>query len=223
MSETNGGAASLHVLIGYKQHNASATREIAAAIAEENKHHVIAGLPDELNPRLIDPAKAAALLAGLKGKTLAPLGGRVLNLAPGGLRIGTSAPTTVASFSQPFTLTVESEHDAGKTVSARASVPIDCDLARKRAAAARQRTEASQKDVATLTARKEAARNKPDESPATAALYDATQLRFAVAMAWVENAEAVTVCSPQDAAARADLAEAQRIRSASAVPGGRMP
>ena len=223
MSETTAsGPVAAQIRIGSKLYPAAATQEILAALAAENKRHAIAGLPDELNPRLVDPAKATALLAALTPERLAPLSKRALALGPGALRIGTSAPTTPASFARPFTLAIESEHDSGKTATARANVAVDCTLARERAATARRRVAQSQREVATLTASKEAARNTPQEAPTTSALYDATQLRFAVAMAWVENAEAASQCAPQDAAAKADLVEALRVRSASAVPGGSM-
>jgi hypothetical protein len=69
----------LLVRVGYKVVPAAQTAAVAAAVDASNGFQRIPGLPDRLNPGIIDPAKAAALLAALQrmgAPALAPIGGK---------------------------------------------------------------------------------------------------------------------------------------------------
>lgn len=181
---------------------------VASAISAANLRARSAGLPDAVNPSLIDPAKAEALLTALTGPSsaaLAPLAGRALWLDPTALRIGTSSPTTVASFSGPITLEVT--HDHGETVSARAAVPVDCDLARARAADARRLTQQADRDYQAATGD---------------AVMPVRLRRQALSWAWFDNASAYAACAPNDKVAAEDRDAADRMAKAAVVIGGSM-
>ena len=213
------GADELKVRAGFATVAAASASAVAEAIATSNAESRLEGLPDTLNPGIIDPAKAEALLRALPGlppDMLAPLAGRALYLNAAGLRVGASAPTTPASFAAPFRLEVEEVQ--GQLVIARATVPTDCGLARTRAAEARQQTGASELEVKALEARRRSAAGKPDEGEALRALSSALSRRSAAANAWRQNADAVAHCSPGDAVAAQDLAEAKRVAAATVTP-----
>jgi hypothetical protein len=183
---------------------AAVGREIAAT----NERARRSGLPDAFNPDLIDPAKFEALLAALRqssGDALAPLAGRALYVEALALRIGTSSPTTVASFAHPLKLEVTDEH--GDAVSVRVSVPVDCAIAKERAVEARRRTEEVDRVYKAATGD---------------AIMAARLRRKELSRVWLDNAQANAACTPNDAAAKADLADADRMAKASVVLGGSM-
>ncbi len=201
-------AAPLRVMIDRTIIAAADAGAVRAAIAKANATARTPGLPDSSNPAIIDPVKAEALLAALmkpSGNGLAPLKGRALDLDPMPLRIGTSSPTAAESFAHPFVLKVTSEH--GHTVSATASVPVDCQLARDGAAEARRQTELADREVRTA---------------AGGSVMALKLRRYAAAMAWLDNAAAHLACAPHDGAAIADRDAADRMMRSSAVLGGRM-
>ncbi len=183
-----------------------ATPELEAAILRANGSAAMAGLPDTLNPAIIDPAKARALVHALTLSGTAALGGRALLFSPALLRIGTSAPTTVASFSGTVALQVVDTH--GQAVSARATAKVDCALARQQAAAARAAFTGAGPGVR----KQEAA--KPADHAGLVSLSEAKSRQFAIATVWKENARAALDCAPADAAARKDLDAAERAVSA---------
>lgn len=186
--------APLAVQIGRDIVPAADAMAVDRAIAAANAAARVEGLEDSFNPNVIDPAKAHALIAALlraPGDLPARLGGRALDLAALHMRIGTSSPTGVASFAAPR---VELTLDHPLSYSARAVVPVECEAAAARAAAARQRTQA--------------AKDK--------------KLRFLLSHVWLDNAEAVLECRPADARAKADRDAADKTMRASIVPTGSM-
>lgn len=206
--------APLRLKIGYAVVDASARDKVMAAIAAENAHYAIAGLPDELNTALIDPAKAEALLAALRGGGgLALLAGRALSFNGTSLGIATGSPTVASRISPPIALTIVSEH--GDSVLARASVPVDCDLARRRADVAHQRSTEAQHTVQSLEGRA-----RTDDA-ARDALEVARRLRATVTQSWNVNAEALVACSP-GASANAERDAARAAARAAVQRGGRM-
>lgn len=208
MSADASAAAGLRLRIDRSVVAAADRDAVGAAIAAANARARDPALPDAFNPAIIDPAKAEALLSALlqpSGEALAPLGGRVLEFNAMALRIGTSSPTTAASFRRPFTLQVAGEH--GETVSARAVAPVDCDVARDRAAEARRRTEAADRDYQAATGD---------------AVMPARLRRSALSRVWFDNASAQAACAPDDPAAAADRDAADRAMKASVVVGGGM-
>ena len=155
---------------------------------------------------IIDPAKAHALVAALlqvPGDLPMKLAGRALDIEALHMRIGLSSPTTVASFSAAPVIQVTIEHP--HSVSARAVVPVDCAGARVRAVEARRLTEASAADVKTLR---------------YAAQTEAKRRRFLLSHVWLDNADAVLQCAPDDTRAAADRQAADRTMNASIVPSG---
>jgi hypothetical protein len=208
MSASASQPAELRLRIDRSIIRAADKAAVTSAIAAANLRARSAGLPDWFNPSLVDPAKAEALLTALSspsGEAVAPLAGRALWLDPTALRIGTSSPTTVASFSGPIKLEVT--HDHGETVSARAAVPVDCALARERAAEARRLTEQADRDYQAATGD---------------AIMPARLRRQALSWVWFDNASAYAVCVPNDAAAATDRDAADHMAKASVVIGGSM-
>ena len=208
---TGASAALLRIRVGHAVLDASDATAIAAAVAASNSAERIEGLPDALNPGIIDPAKAAALLASLRGtaaNTAAVLAGGALYLNAPALRIAATAPTTAASFAQPFRLEVQEVQ--GDTVLARATVAPDCDLARAQAAAARASMAAAEQAVTASE------RQNSGDSAALRALSDARARRYAIAQAWRENAAAMVECG--DEVAAADLRAAERAARVTLVP-----
>ena len=198
----------LRVNIGRTTVAAGDAAAVSAAIEAANKQAREAGVPDAFNPRVIDPAKAAALLAALvkpPAEAVTVLAGRALILNPYNLRIGTSSPTSPASFSGPVRLGIESEH--GDSVMAAAIVPVDCALARERAAEAKRLTEAADREV---------------KAASGDAVMPAQLRRQAVSRAWFDNATAHAGCAPNDAAAAAEREASGVAMRAAIVIGGSM-
>ena len=198
--------AGLRLLIGAGVMDA-ASADAVKAIEAQNARVRLPGLPDEFNPNVIDPAKAAALLSALPPNAAEVLGGKALFLDGVELGVGASAPTTPASFKPPVALSVIADH--GPSVSARAAFKVDCAVASSRAAAARQRAAQADSAVKALEAQR--------QNSGAAKL-----LRQAVTQAWRQNAGAVADCAPGDAAAAADRDAALRAVSAALVLGGSM-
>ena len=192
--------------IGRSIVEAADTAGLDRAIVAANAAAHRADLADAFNPLIIDPAKAHAFAAALlksPGDLPAKLAGRALDVDALHMRIGVSSPTTLASFAAPPFIQVTIEHP--DSVSARAVVPVDCDGARARAAEARRLTEASAADIKKL-------RN--------AAQTEAKRRRFLLSHVWLDNADAVLSCTPDDKAAAADRKAADRTMNASIVPSG---
>ena len=197
--------APLRLQIGRETVAASDSAAIDRAIAAANATARVAGLQDDFNPRIIDPAKAQAFAAALlraPGDLPAKLAGRALDMDALHMRIGVSSPTTVTSFAA---VAVELTLEHPLSYSGRAIVPVDCAGARTRAAEARRRTEASEAEVKKLR---------------YAAQTEAKRRRFLLSHVWLDNAEAVLSCSPGDKVAAADRAAADKTMHAAIVPAG---
>ncbi len=208
MSGSGWAQAPLTLQIGRAMVPATDTAGIEGAIAAANARVRLPGLADHFNPLIIDPGKAQALVAALllaPGDLPAKLAGRALDLEALHLRIGVSSPTTVASFAAAPYIQVTIEHPL--SVSVRAVVPVDCAAARTRVAEARRLTEASQAEVKALRG-----------APQT----EAKHRRFLLSHVWLDNADAVLTCAPDDKAAAADRVAAERTMNAAIVPTGSM-
>ncbi len=199
-------AAGWKVEIGRAVLDASSP-EAVAAIEAENARNSLPGLPDELNPRMIDTAKWRALVGALSPGAAEVLGGRPLFLDPVGLRIAASSPTKPASFGPSTRLTAGDT--VGDAIMARSDAPYDCDLARARAQAARKQTQGADQQVKALESRQEAAAME-------------RQVRYAAALAWRENATAAAGCQPGDPQAAAEQRAAEQAASDFILLGGSM-
>ena len=200
--------------------------EWPALIEQSNRQARLEGLPDHLNAEIIDPAKTGAFLAALAklpGAVLRPLAGKTLYLNYPGLMLGASAPTRAATFAQPFDIEIADVQ--GDVVLARLVLGVDCDLARARAAEARECIRSADAEVKALEAQLPAASQTPDkEREVLLSLSAARRRRFAIAQVWRQNAEAWLRCSETDSAAKADLEAAASAVTSYVVPmGGGMP
>jgi len=208
MSAAKSLAMNLRLRIGPTVVAAADRQGVNAAIAAANARAREAGLPDAFNPDVIDPGKAEALLSALMrtpGEALAALGGRILEFNPMALRIGTSSPSTVASFASSVTLEIMSDH--GDIASARVVGPVDCELAREQAKGARLQTEEADREYQAATG---------------GMIMAARRRRYALARVWFDNAAARAACAPNDIAATADRDAAESAMNASVVIGGSM-
>lgn len=199
-------ATPLRVEIGRQTLDASAP-EIKAAIERQNEHQRLPGLDDALNPRIIDPAKFAAMIHALGADAAQKLRGRPLMLDPVALRIAASSPTRLDAFAGRLQLTPGDK--VGDAVLASTDAPYDCALARERTEAARRRTEEATKVVNDMDAQKQ-----PAAVP--------RQVRYRAALAWRENAGVAASCDPHDEAAKAEAQAAAKAATDYQLLGGSM-
>ena len=196
---------------------ASSPAELRAFVAKANAERRIDGLPDEMNPSLLDADKVVHLAAGLPGlpaATLARLAGHDLYLDDPGLQVHAAFPSRAESFDAGFALDITEIQ--GKTVLARVGLPPDLALARERARNAALRFGALSDDVTRLE------HAKPVD---VGALRLAKERRLAVARYWRMNARAWAQAAPGEPAAAEAAAAADAAAHTAAIPprGGTLP
>jgi hypothetical protein len=205
-------SGSLRARIGRTVVDAAETDAVARAIEAANAHQHWSGVPESLNPRLLDTGRVLAMLVAIEklpDAARARLGHHAVLLDTPGLPVRASSPTTPASFAKLSGIEVGDVQ--GDAVEIRLTMPLDCALARQNASAAKQAVETVSGDVASL----EKARRTATGDALTKAMDDlgaAKRARFLLAIAWHENAQADAGCRPGDAGAKADLAAATRAR-----------
>lgn len=196
--------------------------ELPAPLEQYNRKVRLEGLPDHLNPAVIDSEKVAAFLKALPqfpAESLKPLAGRTIWLDYGGLLLGASAPTRPAMFTGPMKLEIVEVQ--GQVVHARLVLKVDCDLARNRAAEASARIGPTSDEIKALEARLSAVAGTPEqERDVLTALSVARRRRSALAYVWQKNATARAECDGTDAAAKADLEAAVRAVDLYGMPLG---
>lgn len=204
---------------GYKAVPASSSPSaLRSFVAAANERERIEGLPDDLNPGILDPEKVvhlASALPRLEAATLARLAGNELYLDTSGMQVRAAYPSRPESFDRPFTL--EIDEIQGKTVLARVSLPPDLDLARSRARDAAARLHPLEEEVARI---------EQAGGGEAGPLRLAKERRLAAAQVWRVNAAAWAQAAPGDpdakeAAAASDAAaSAYGISSRDGTPGG---
>jgi hypothetical protein len=199
-------AAPFRVMIARHALDASSP-EMKAAIERQNERQRLPGLDDELNPRIVDPAKFEALVHAVGAEAAQKLRGRPLFLDPVALRIAASSPTRPEAFAGRVHF--KTGEKIGESISASVDASYDCALARERAAAARRRTEEAAKQVDAMDVQKQ-----PAAVP--------RQVRYRAALAWRENAEVASGCAPQDEAAKAEALAAAKAATDYQLLGGSM-
>ena len=227
MSDVTSLPANIKLRVGAAVVNGPAWRaELPPVLDQANRKARLAGLPDHLNPAILDPDKTTAFLTALPklpAETLQSLAGKKLSLDSGGLMLGAAAPTRPATFAGPLKLEIIEEQ--GDVVHARLILQVDCALAKERAAEARGRIGPASDEVKALEARLPGVSGKPDkEREILDNLSTTRRRRSALAYVWQKSAKAWTECPGTDAAAKADLAAAQAAVDAYAMPlGSGMP
>ena len=211
---TAGAAPPLRVRVGSETVDGRDTAAVVAAIGRANAWARIDGLGDALNPALVDPVRALALIAALSDATVEALGSFSLYLNAPLLPLRPCSPTSLPGFAKLEGIIILDTQ--GDTVLTRPIMPFDCDLARAQATVAKVALAAEKAEVERLEAAKQAAAT----SEALHALSAAKARRFAIAGAWFENAEAASACAPNDAGASDELAAAQQARADYAVVTG---
>lgn len=194
---------------------------LGAAIEDYNRDLRLPGLPDHLNPEIIDAAKATSLLAALMRhpqSSLQQLAGKALHLSYAGLRVGAAAPTTPDSFSMPFGLEVVDIQ--GETVLARVNVPSVMQIVRERSAEARKQLAAEVQQVQSLEPRLRAAAGTDQDKRLLDELTLVRRRRSAVARVWQASARELSELAVADTAAKADYEAASKAASEYLLPGG---
>ena len=189
---------------------------VAGLVEAANMTAHIAGLPDALNPGLIDAAKATGFAAGLAAQPpaiLARLAGKAVWLNWEPLGLSTAAPTRSDAFAAGFDLVVDDVQ--GDNVLAHTNVPIEGGIAKSRAAEAQHAVAVAQAEVQRLEA--------AGGSAPSGELGQARLRRSAAARAWRINARAWASVAPQDTAAKAATSEADRAARQYAMPSGAAP
>jgi len=201
-------------LVGWKQ-------DLPAALDESNAKVRIEGLPDTLNPEIMDREKAEAFLTALPklpAKARKAISGKTLYLNNPDLMLGVTAPTRAAAFNGEFTLAIAQVQ--GDLVMARSMVAVDCGLARDRAREAREKVRASEDETKQMEAKLPSVSGSPDkEKELLTALSNAKSRRFALALVWRENSQAWAACPDAPKTAKSDLKAAQEAAKTYAVPG----
>ena len=177
--------------------------EIAAMVDAYNRHRRIDGLPDGLNPAIIDPEKAAALVAGLPNQppaVLAKLAGNALPLDWAALGLGVTAPTHREAFAGKFELIID-DVDIGQ-VGAHTSIPFDPKLARAKAMEA------------------QAALSQAEAALKPGTLDNTRFRRSAIAQTWLNNADAWVKAEPADSDAQSSRAAADKAFDRNHMPRG---
>ena len=179
---------------------------LAAFVAKANAAVRIEGLPDGMNPRILDADKVAHLVAALPSQpaaTLARLAGHDLLLDDPGLQVHAAFPSQP---NQPVTLEIDEVQ--GQTVLAHIDAAADPALARSRAQDAAARFQAAD-----------------HAAPQGDAVRLAQERRQAVARVWRMNAQAWAHAAPSDLDAKQAAAAADAAISATALPprGGTVP
>ncbi len=211
---TAGAAPPLRVRVGRETVDGRDTAAVVAAIGRANARARIEGLDDALNPSLVDPVRALALIGALSEATVTALGEFSLYLNAPGLPVRPCSPTSPAGFAKlEGIIILETQGDTALT---RPLMSPDCDLARAQAAVAKAALATAQAEVTRLEAAKQAAAT----AEALRALSAAKTRRFAIAGAWFENAEAAAACAPEDAEAKAAYEAAEKARGDYAVATG---
>lgn len=182
----------------------AAPAALHAFVAQANAQRRVEGLPDELNPAMLDADKVAhlaAALAHLPTATRQRLDGHDLYLDDPGLRAHAAFPSHAEGFDHGVTLDIQEIQ--GDTVMARTDAPIDLALARSRA-----------RDGAARFAAAPAGTERP-----------AAERRLALARYWQMNATAWAQAAPGDAEAATAAAAADKAARDSALPprGGTVP
>ena len=191
---------------------------VEAAIKTANAKVRLAGLEDALNPWLIEPARAMALLealARLPATERGKLGGLPIALSIG-LPVMATSPTTMAGFAGLTGIAAVEAHGTASVV--RVAMPLDCDLARRQSEVARSALERMELEVAALEQRMRLPGG--DRTDLLHQLGAARLRRFALATTWRENAVADQACRPGDRGAADGLMAAEEKLARYAVPGG---
>lgn len=182
--------------------------ELPASIERHNGKVRLDGLPDHLNPLIIDSAKAITFVAALASypkATLQALSGKELLLHSEGLMLSAVAPTRPATYSTPMPLVIEDVQ--GHSALARLQIQVDCGLARERSIEARGSIGPASAAVTDMEGR--VANSVSPDPDAMEALSKARHVRSRLSHAWRTNAQALVQCPGADDAALADLKAAQ--------------
>ncbi len=190
-----------------------ASASILEAVERSNRGARLAGLPDELNPVVIDPSKVQAFLSGLpklSDESLKKLRGRTLYLNDPALLLHSASPVTVDALRSGFQLAVP-EGAASRIAPAHMIVPIDFTLARERATSAKQMMETFDDEVVSLEKkhRKESIDGK-EEADLLKALSNTRAKRYSTATVWRDLTAALARKEPKNKALQAEAQAAKK-------------
>ena len=187
---------------------------ILDAVARHDARVRFPGLPDDLNPWVLDPARVRAFVEGLgrvPPAVLERLRGRALALGSEGLGLAASSPVDAESLARGYTLELPAELGAAVLAAARAAP--DPERARSLARRGREAAAAFDAEVARL-----------EREPGREGLLDAKHRRFAAAKVWAAGSRALSEMNPVDAALAEDARAAMdAVRRFVTMPRTGMP
>jgi len=188
----------------------SATAEVMAAVEGSAKSGRLDGLPDDLNPAVLDKGKVSAFLSALSKvppSTLERLRGSTLYLNDPRLKLYAYSEAAAAALSQGYTLDVMAAVP-GELAQAHLEVTIDPKATRARASRAKHAMEEADRAVAGL----EKGSPNPD-SASLVALSSAKRKRYAAATAWRELIAALAKRHPDDLHLQSELSQSREAAS----------
>lgn len=186
---------------------------ILDAVERHDQRARISGLPDELNPGVLDPSRVQAFVDGLgrvPSAVLDKLDGRAIALLSEGLGLGVASPVDAETLARGYTLELPAHLGAAVLPVARAAPDPARALALARRA--REATAALDAEVARL------------ERASGPALLDAKHRRFAAAKTWAAASRALADLHAGDVALADDARAAiEAVRRSVTMPRTGMP
>jgi hypothetical protein len=184
---------------------------IMAAIEPYNRGARLAGLPDDLNPIVLDPARVRAFALGLSSLpegVLTGLSGRHLHLQTEGLGLFASSPIEAEAIARGYTLSLP--EDPGLVVQPELTAEVRPERARELSARARAEALSRDREVAEI----ERGRARPglsgeEQGRLLGERTEAAWRRFAAAKVWEGSSRALAALDPGSRAAADDAREAE--------------
>jgi hypothetical protein len=188
-----------------------ASSRIVRAVEKSLPRGRLEGLPDDLNPVILDPAKVQAFLTGLSKvpkDSLKALRDKILYLNDPALQLHASSAVSPSELQSGFQLKIESGR-SGEIASVTVKAPIDERLARDRATRARETMQEMDRKVQLLE-------RKPASSLNGEELRELSLLRakrYAAASVWRDLVSALAARRPDNAALRSEDKAAKKAAS----------
>jgi hypothetical protein len=184
---------------------------VLTAVENSNARGRLPGLPDDLNPVILDAEKVKAFLNSLPAvpaNDLERLRDRILYLNSSGLQLGSASAITPSILRSGYRLHV-TDGPAGKIADVRLEAPIDKGLARARATKAKDTVGAMNREVEALEQKKKAGA----DSELLIALSTAQRKRYAAASVWRDLTKALAALEPENSELQAEAKAAKEAAS----------
>lgn len=189
-----------------------ASAAIIAAVQKSEGSGRITGLPDDLNPVVLDKDKVEAFLSALPkvaGSALEKLRRRTLHLNNPSLQLHSYSAVTPAALRHGYTLEVDNAPE-GSIANVQLDAAIDPKLGRERADRAKKAMQDADREVAELEKKK---RQPNADSALFVAHSNAQRKRYAAASVWRDLVSALATRDSNHRALQSEAAEAKQAAS----------